>query len=368
MKTDAEDSALSQLPLMPSFVGYVDTTLDAMYLGYAAQQCYISRLLRRLNRQERELTIKSGAVFIFGVEETGIQRWTGNHSDICYIVRIVRADSDGATQMGTSGPLLASMAIFWYPAYNEVRGRSLNRRDRGNGFVYRGSIPKPDGLLKKTITLVVNGTELHMVAYYTQKDVESGRLKTPSSRLNFKNIYLPPDVFDQSKFRYKLETKVGSDGKRYFKKERAREARNRKGSMSQQHRENNTNSTTSTNELRLLPSPTSLLRFGTRPQDAASHPPNQLVDHVSQHSLSKLQLNFSNPYPQPRLQAPRPMVSHSVQYSHGNTGYAYSADLEVGQSFANHTSWVSSGYESHVAGANSVARPLTTWVDRGYYM
>jgi len=82
MKTDAEDSALPQLPLMPSFVGYVDTTLDAMYLAYAAQQCYISRLLRRLNRQERELTIKSGAVFIFGVEETGIQRWTGNHLDV----------------------------------------------------------------------------------------------------------------------------------------------------------------------------------------------------------------------------------------------------------------------------------------------
>jgi Gti1/Pac2 family transcription factor len=58
------------------FVGYVETTLHALRLIYAARQGVIPRITRRLNDAERKSMIQSGAVFVFGVEESGIKRWT----------------------------------------------------------------------------------------------------------------------------------------------------------------------------------------------------------------------------------------------------------------------------------------------------
>jgi hypothetical protein len=58
------------------FIGYVETTLHALRLIYAARQGVIPRITRRLNDAERKSMIKSGAVFVFGVEESGIKRWT----------------------------------------------------------------------------------------------------------------------------------------------------------------------------------------------------------------------------------------------------------------------------------------------------
>src|SRR5882762_5674815 len=58
------------------FVGYVETTTDALRLIMAARQGIIPRITRRLNDSERRLMIRSGSVFVFCVEESGIRRWT----------------------------------------------------------------------------------------------------------------------------------------------------------------------------------------------------------------------------------------------------------------------------------------------------
>ena len=59
-----------------SFVGIVETTVAAMRLVYAAHNGIIPRISHRLSRTERKEWIASGAVFVFDVEESGIQRWT----------------------------------------------------------------------------------------------------------------------------------------------------------------------------------------------------------------------------------------------------------------------------------------------------
>lgn len=69
------------MPLSPSgdvlpFCGYVDTTADALRLIQAARCGIVPRITRRLNELERRAMIKSGAVFVFSVEESGIKRWT----------------------------------------------------------------------------------------------------------------------------------------------------------------------------------------------------------------------------------------------------------------------------------------------------
>lgn len=68
-------------PDVPPFIGYVETTVHALRLIHAARQGVIPRITRRLNDTERRTMIKSGAVFVFSVEESGIKRWTGGVSD-----------------------------------------------------------------------------------------------------------------------------------------------------------------------------------------------------------------------------------------------------------------------------------------------
>ena len=66
-------------PDVPSspFIGYVETTVNALRLINAARQGVIPRLTRRLSDSERRTMIKSGAVFVFCVQESQIKRWTG---------------------------------------------------------------------------------------------------------------------------------------------------------------------------------------------------------------------------------------------------------------------------------------------------
>ena len=60
---------------VPHFIGYVETTTDALRLITAARQGVIPRITRDLNGSERRAMIRSGAVFVFCVEESGIKRW-----------------------------------------------------------------------------------------------------------------------------------------------------------------------------------------------------------------------------------------------------------------------------------------------------
>jgi len=64
-------------PDIPLFIGYIETTMDALRIILAARLGIIPRITRRLNDSERRTMIKSGAVFVFSVEESGIKRWTG---------------------------------------------------------------------------------------------------------------------------------------------------------------------------------------------------------------------------------------------------------------------------------------------------
>ena len=64
-------------PDVPPFIGYVETTVDALRLVHAARQGIIPRITRRLNDSERRTMIKSGAIFVFYVQESQIKRWTG---------------------------------------------------------------------------------------------------------------------------------------------------------------------------------------------------------------------------------------------------------------------------------------------------
>lgn len=112
------------------FIGYVETTTDALRLIMAARQGIIPRITRRLNDSERRSMIRSGAVFVFCVEESGIKRWTeglswspsrivGNFL-VCHCIqqpwlRLTRSLSLRCTARSASGTPIGERTRHLYP-------------------------------------------------------------------------------------------------------------------------------------------------------------------------------------------------------------------------------------------------------------
>lgn len=109
-----------------------------------------------------------------------------------------------------------------YPA-EEAQAHSLGRRNSpdhmplayktsSHGSSEQGTF-KVGGLIKKTITVTIEGSDLHLISYYTSEDIRSGRLKRPSSRSDIMGLYMPPHIFRLTNFRVPPKVEIGPDGK-----------------------------------------------------------------------------------------------------------------------------------------------------------
>ncbi|KAJ4480236.1 Gti1/Pac2 family-domain-containing protein [Lentinula aciculospora] len=205
-------------PDVPPFHGYVETTVNALRLIHAARQGVIPRITRRLNDTERRSMIKSGAVFIFSVEESGIKRWTDgllwSPSRIVGNFLVYREINERASSRGSHKKTYTG---------EESRNPSIHRSSPGLSSGYKGGTNtqtgndqgtfKPNGLIKKTITVTIEGSDLHLISYYTSEDIRNGRLKRPSSRPDIMGLYMPPHIFRLTNFRVPPKVEIGPDGK-----------------------------------------------------------------------------------------------------------------------------------------------------------
>lgn len=62
--------------LQPTFTGYVDTTQDALILFEACLQEHLPLVPQRIHDSKKSTLIKSGAVFVYDENTSGIKRWT----------------------------------------------------------------------------------------------------------------------------------------------------------------------------------------------------------------------------------------------------------------------------------------------------
>ncbi|KJA25041.1 hypothetical protein HYPSUDRAFT_64995 [Hypholoma sublateritium FD-334 SS-4] len=202
-------------PDVPPFTGYVETTVNALRLIHAARQGVIPRITRRLNDSERRTMIKSGAVFVFSVEESGIKRWTDgllwSPSRIVGNFLVYREINERTSSRGGHKKP--------YPS-DDSPTRTLIRRGSpeqlATGFKGHGADQgtfKAGGLIKKTITVTIEGSDLHLISYYTSEDIRSGKLKRPSTRSDIMGLYMPPHIFRLTNFRVPPKVDIGSDGK-----------------------------------------------------------------------------------------------------------------------------------------------------------
>jgi len=82
----------------------------------------------------------------------------------------------------------------------------------------------------QTITVTIDGSDLHLISYYTSEDIRSGKLKVrralytwtedtyfglkrPSSRPDIMSLYMAPHIFRLTNFRVPPKVEIAPDGK-----------------------------------------------------------------------------------------------------------------------------------------------------------
>lgn len=200
--------------LQSTFEGYVATTHDALILFEACLSKNLPYIGRRLHDQEKSSLVKSGYVIIYHESERGIKRGT-----------------DGV-------PWSPSRKLGDFLVYRELPERFLTSEDRhaiqtkqrqfeelhteseASNTVHRrsdelvGSLInsynfKKDGLVKKTISGRVEGTFLHLVAYYHYHVNDINNLRTPSQTKCLQWIHPRPELY---KFRDPVKVVDEVDG------------------------------------------------------------------------------------------------------------------------------------------------------------
>ncbi|KAJ7803028.1 Gti1/Pac2 family-domain-containing protein [Mycena leptocephala] len=212
----------SQPTDIPPFYGAVETTMNALRLIRAARQGVIPRITRRLNGAERRTMIKSGAVFVFNVEESGIKRWTDgllwSPSRIVGNFLVYREINERTNSRGSHKKLYSieqpSLAL-------SVRPSSLGRLHNALTAVVgiqtsEQETFKPNGLIKKTVTVTIERSDLHLISYYTSADQHSGKLKRPTSRPDIMNLPMDPRLFRGTNFRVSPKIEKAPDGTSWF--------------------------------------------------------------------------------------------------------------------------------------------------------
>ena len=71
---------MSATNLAPTYHGYIGSTKDALLIIYQALNQQLELVPRRPHERERPELIKSGNVFVFIEEHSGIKRWTDGTS------------------------------------------------------------------------------------------------------------------------------------------------------------------------------------------------------------------------------------------------------------------------------------------------
>lgn len=210
----------------------------------------IPRVTRRLIERERGM-VQSGAVFVFDEHESGIKRWTDglvwSPSRILGNFLVYReTDKKPNPSTPMSGPSSSSpqqqspsslpqggmpppydASRDSYQAMNPILGTGALPRPRSGsdgGSMDRqrerqlvGSLTnsykfKGNGLVKKTMSVTVNGFAQHMISYYSVEDVLHGKLRSPSTVPELAALEISPEYLHKQNFRFPPMIEIGQDG------------------------------------------------------------------------------------------------------------------------------------------------------------
>ena len=217
-------------PLQPTFQGFVGDTMDALILFEATIVGYLHRVSRRPHDRERPNLIRSGSIFIYEEGASGIKRWTdgvpwspsrilGNFLIYRELERPFppgekkRAKPKSKSESGDT-PIKSEVSdsTLVSPSTPQASHSPVNP-DSGTEHDTRslvGSLTdsyafKEGGLVKKTMSVTVNGVHFHMVSYYTPDDVTNGHLQRPGQTTLKTDINVRNDLLQRQNFRAPID-------------------------------------------------------------------------------------------------------------------------------------------------------------------
>ncbi|KAK6850532.1 Gti1/Pac2 family-domain-containing protein [Apiospora arundinis] len=191
--------------LQPTFVGYISSTVDALVLFEACLTGHTSHVPRLPHDLERANLIRSGNVFIYEENSSGIKRWTDGVSwspsrilrnfllyrelDKPFQPGEKRAMEQTDKSIGVTQPTSTSLANAVGSSSVDMGGLAFQYSDAsgndkdtekalGEPLVDSYQI-KPNGLVKKTTSVQYRGIIHHLVSYYNIDDVVGKKLRTP---------------------------------------------------------------------------------------------------------------------------------------------------------------------------------------------
>ncbi|KAK8213448.1 Global transcription regulator sge1 [Zalaria obscura] len=229
-------------PLVPTFHGFVQNSMDALILFEACLSGKLHHVPRRPHDRERGSLIKSGSIFIYEENASGIKRWTdgvawspsrilGNFLIYRELEKpfppgekkramkrkrdaedgLDRRDSaDNETSEVTMPPTPPTPNMHSTPLKQEPTGQVDGASDKEIERQLVGSLVdsygfREDGLVKKTMSVSLNGVSHHLVSYYRVDEVKSQVLKRPMADPRLTGIAVRPDLFLKQNFRAPLE-------------------------------------------------------------------------------------------------------------------------------------------------------------------
>lgn len=218
--------------LQPTFNGHVATTQDALVLFEACLQGHLSHVPRRPHDRERSTLIRSGSVFIYEENASGIKRWTDgvtwSPSRILgnFLVyreldkpfppgekkRAMKKPGRRPSRPGEPYPSPSQRQTEYASSSptNSFGGNNNERQPTDAERQLIGSLIdsygfKINGLVKKTMSVTVQGVTHHLVSYYNVEDVMAGNLRTPSSTEALQFIRPRPELTSKQSFRSPIE-------------------------------------------------------------------------------------------------------------------------------------------------------------------
>ncbi|KAM3548960.1 hypothetical protein ARSEF4850_009113 [Beauveria asiatica] len=213
-------------PLIPTFEGHISSTLDALVLFESCLDGILNHVPRRPHDRERQDLIKSGNIFVYEEHSSGIKRWTdgvswspsrilGNFLIYRELEkpfppgekkRALKKSKKSSSPQGIVKSETISHTNMSYVAAG--LDQSSNSKDQERSLI--GSLVdsypfKPDGLVKKTISISYQGVAHHMVSYYNVDDVTSGKLVTPTNSIVTRGVTPRSELFLAQNFRTPID-------------------------------------------------------------------------------------------------------------------------------------------------------------------
>ncbi|KAG7191632.1 uncharacterized protein KQ657_002901 [Scheffersomyces spartinae] len=209
----------------PTFYGYINSTTDALILIQNVLDNQFLLVRGRLQGKERACLIRSGNVFVFIEEQSGIKRWTDgiswspsriNGQFLVYKERNKPRLKSFLSKELSSSPISADESSITSRTPNTdsiSSSRSSISDPSGTKFASNenGGVGGNGKLVKKTLSLNYNNQTFHMISYYNPEDIST--LPTPTSTLN---NYINPALWIALKKTLSLGNKITLFDESYY--------------------------------------------------------------------------------------------------------------------------------------------------------